>query len=127
MLSRPSLVEALKAAAAGMLLLFVFTACHSTAPKPPKTDDEARVKYSKTYDPEIKEIMDLANKNRWEEAQIKATALHEEAPKNPVVERVYSWDVQTGQQRREQSLENEIRAIDAKNSVFDPTIKSILM
>ena len=70
--------------------------------------------------------MDLANKGRWEEAQAKATALHEMAPKNPVVERVYSWVVQTGQQRREQALENEIREIDAKNSVFSPTIKSLL-
>ena len=39
---------------------------------------------------------------------------------------MYTWVVQTGQQRRAQALENEIRAIDAKNSVFDPTLKSIL-
>ena len=70
--------------------------------------------------------MDLAGKGHWEEAQAKATALHEMAPKNTVVERVYSWVVQTGQQRREQALENEIREIDAKNSVFSPTIKSLL-
>ena len=84
------------------------------------------VKYSKKYDPEIKEIMDLANKGRWEEAQAKATALHEMAPKSTLVERVYTWVVQTAQQRREQALENEIREIDAKNSVFNPTIKSLL-
>jgi len=84
------------------------------------------VEYSKTYDPEIKEIMDLAGKGRWEEAQVKANALRELAPKNPMVERVYTWVTQTGQQRRQQALENEIRAIDAKNSVYDPTIKSIL-
>ena len=59
-------------------------------------------------------------------SQAKATALHEMAPKNPVVERVYTWVAQTGQQRREQALENEIREIDAKNSVFNPTIKSLL-
>ena len=70
--------------------------------------------------------MDLANRGRWEEAQTKATALQEMAPKNPVVERVYSWVVQTGLQRREQALENEIREIDAKNSVFSPTIRSLL-
>ena len=84
------------------------------------------VKYSKKYDAEIKEIMDLANKGRWEEAQAKATALHEMAPKSTLVERVYTWVVQTAQQRREQALENEIREIDAKNSVFNPTIKSLL-
>ena len=70
--------------------------------------------------------MDLANKGRWEEAQTKATALRDMAPKNPMVERVYTWVTQTGQQRREQAMENEIRTIDAKNSAFDPTIKSLL-
>ena len=70
--------------------------------------------------------MDLANQGRWEEAQVKATALHEMAPKSAVVERVYTWVVQTAQQRREQALENEIREIDAKNSVFSPTIQSLL-
>lgn len=123
MLSRSRLSTALKAAAAVALLLCTFTACKSPKPKVP---DTAPTKYSKAYDPEIKEIMDLANKGRWEEAQAKATALHDMAPKNPVVERVYTWVVQTGQQRREQSLENEIREIDAKNSVFNPTIKSLL-
>jgi type IV pilus assembly protein PilQ len=70
--------------------------------------------------------MDLAKKGRWEEAQAKASALHEMAPKSTVVERVYTWVVQTGQQRREQALENEIREIDSKNSAFNPTIKSLL-
>jgi type IV pilus assembly protein PilQ len=124
MLSRFRQNTASKAAAAVLLLLFSFTACKSPKPKP--ADSPAPIKYSKAYDPEIKEIMELANKGRWEEAQAKATALHEMAPKNPVVERVYTWVVQTGQQRREQALENEIREIDAKNSVFNPTIKSLL-
>ena len=113
----------MKAAAAVALLLCSFTACQNPKPKPPS---QPAVKYSKAYDAEIKEIMDLANSGRWEEAQIKATALHEMAPKDTLVERVYSWVVQTGQQRREQQLENEIREIDAKNSVFNPTIKSLL-
>jgi len=121
-----------KAAAAVMLLLFSFTGCqHPKAP--PKTEVEAeppkqspRVRYNQTYDTEIKEIMELANKGRWEEAQVKATKLQEKDPNNPMVQRVYGWVVQAGQQRREQALENEIRAIDAKNSVFDPTVRSIL-
>ena len=119
--SRPSTTS--KAAAAVALLLCSFTACQNPKPTPPSPPP---VKYSKTYDPEIKEIMDLANRERWEEAQTKATALHEMAPKNPVVTRVYSWVVQTGQQRRQQALENEIREIDAKNSAFNPTIKSLV-
>jgi type IV pilus assembly protein PilQ len=137
MLSRCRPKTPSKAAAAVTLLLVSFTACQhtktSTSERTPaaeaetrSTSREARVTYSKTYDSEIKEILDLANKGRWEEAQVKATALREAAPKNPIVERVYTWVIQAGQQRRSQALENEIRSIDAKNSVFDPTIKSLL-
>ena len=121
-----------KAAAAIALLLISFTACQNTKPhatQPPQTgvtNQTPHILYSKDYDPEIKAIMQLATQGKWEEAQVKATALHEEAPDNPIVQRVYTWIVQTGQQRRAQALENEIRAIDAKNSVFDPTLKSIL-
>ena len=112
-----------KAAALVALLLCSFTACQNPKPAPPSPPP---VKYSKNYDPEIKEIMELADRGNWEEAQTKATTLHEMAPKSPLVERVYNWVVQTGQQRREQALENEIRQIDAKNSVFNPTVKSLL-
>ena len=124
MLSRPSLNTASKAAAAVVLLLCSFTACESPRPKPQSPPPQ--VKYNKTYDAEIKEIMDLADRGRWEEAQRKATALHEMAPKDPVVERIYTWVVQTGNQRRQQAVENEIREIDAKDSVFNPTIQSLL-
>src|ERR1035438_9937135 len=132
MLSRSRFTTTSKAAAAVTLLLVSFTACEHTKTHPTTPSESAvtnqppRVTYSKTYDPEIKEIMSLASQGRWEEAQAKASALHEQAPKSSIVERVYTWVVQTGQQRREQALENEIRNIDAKNSVFDPTIKSIL-
>ena len=123
MLSRFRPSSTSKAAAAVTLLLFSLTACQHPKPAAPTP---APVKFNKSYDPEIREIMDLANNGKWEEAQTKATALRDMAPKNPVVERVYSWVVQTGQQRREQALENEIRTIDAKNSAFNPTIKSLL-
>jgi type IV pilus assembly protein PilQ len=123
MLSRFRLRIASKAAAAVTLLLFSLTACQHSKPQAPSSPP---VKYSKNYDPEIKEIMDLANQGKWEDARTKANALHEMAPKSPLVQRVYDWVVQTGQQRREQALENQIREIDAKNSTFDPTIKSLL-
>jgi type IV pilus assembly protein PilQ len=123
MLSRFRLRTASKAAAAVTLLLVSLTACQHPKPQAPA---EAPVKYSKNYDAEIKEIMDLASAGRWEEARTKANALREMAPKSTLVERVYNWVVQTGQQRREQALENKIREIDAKNSTFDPTIKSLL-
>ncbi|HOX56701.1 MAG TPA: type II secretion system protein GspD [Candidatus Paceibacterota bacterium] len=123
MLSRFRLSLPSKAAAAVALLLLSLTSCQHSQPKAPGSPP---VKYNKNYDPEIKEIMDLAGRGQWEEAQTKATALREMAPKNAAVERVYSWVVQTGQQRREQALENQIREIDAKNSVFNPTVKSLL-
>lgn len=123
MLSRFRLSTTSKAAAAVALLLFSLTGCQHSAPK---ATSPPAPKYSKSYDPEIKEVLDLAGKNQWEEAQAKATALHEMAPKNPVIERLYGWVLQTSQQRREQALENDIREIDAKNSVFSPTIPSLL-
>jgi type IV pilus assembly protein PilQ len=122
MLSRSRLSTTSKAAAAVALLLCSFTACQNPKPKAPVPPP---VEYSRKYDAEIKEIMDLAKKGRWEEAQAKASALHELAPKSTVVERVYTWVVQTGQQRREQALENEIRDIESKNSAFSPTLKSL--
>src|ERR1035441_587224 len=94
MLSRFRPSTASKAAAAVVLLLCTFTACQNPKPKPPAAPP---VTYSKSYDPEIKEIMDLAGQGRWEEAQAKATALHEMAPKNPVVDRVYRSEEHTSE------------------------------
>ena len=65
--------------------------------------------------------------DRWEEAQTKADALYQETRKNPIIDaRPYLGGSAIGQQRREQALEDKIREIDAKNSVFNPTIKSLL-
>jgi len=40
---------------------------------------------------------------------------------------VYSWVIQQAQKRREQALEDRIRNIDAKSSVFNPTPQSLLL
>lgn len=123
MLCQPTLTTTAKAAAATVLLLFGLTACQSPPP-PPKPPPPH---YTQTHDLEIKEILALANQNRWEEAQAKAAALYEQDPKNPIVERVYNWVQQQGQQIRAQALEDKIRSIDAKNSSFNPTIPSLLL
>jgi type IV pilus assembly protein PilQ len=124
MLSRNRLTTTWKAAAGTCaLLLCLFTACKHTRDKPPPAPP--KVKYSETYDAEIKEIMALARQNRWEEAETKAQALYYQAPRNPSVDRVHSWVFQERQKIREQALENEIREIDAKNSVFNPTLESL--
>jgi type IV pilus assembly protein PilQ len=124
MFSRPKLTSTTRpAAAAAVLLLLGLTACQHPAPPaqpPPK------VVYSETYDREIKEIMDLAGQNRWEEAQAKANALYQQDPKNQILARVHTWVEQQSQAQREQALEDKIRSIDAKNSAFNPTIKDLL-
>src|ERR1051326_9030292 len=124
MIARPDLTKPSRALAVLALLLFSFTGCQHTAPPPP---EPPKVKYSENYDKEIKEIMDLASKDRWEEAQAKAAALHQRDPKNPLVDRVQNWVIQAGQKRREQALEDKIRDIDSKNSVFAPTIPSLVL
>jgi type IV pilus assembly protein PilQ len=111
-----------KAVVATLLLLGSLTACKHTEPppRPPSTS------YSEVYDRQIKEILDLANQSRWEEAQNKANALYAQNPKNPIIDRVHNWVTQQAQQQRAQALEDKIRSIDAKNSVFNPTLPSLL-
>src|SRR5262245_33066369 len=114
MLALPRLTIAFMVTAVAALLLLVLTACQHSQPsaaKPPPP-----VKYSATYDREVKQIMELANRNRWEEAQKEADALYQLDPKNPVLARVQSWVTEQATQRRAQALEEEIRSIDAKNS-----------
>src|SRR5215471_4149904 len=115
-----------KATLTTAVLLASLTACKHTPPPPPPPVEPPKISYNETYDREIKEILDLAGKDRWEEAEIKAARLQQKDPKNPMLERVHTWVMQAGQKRREQSLENKIRDIDAQNSVFNPTVKSLL-
>jgi type IV pilus assembly protein PilQ len=128
MRSRTSFTTGSRAAATIVLLLLASTACQHTKPAatqaPPKPAPE--VLYSEVYDKQITEIMTLAQQNRWEEAQTKAAALYEHDPKNPIVARVHSWIERQAQARRAQALEDQIRSIDAKNSVFAPTFRSLL-
>jgi type IV pilus assembly protein PilQ len=104
------------------MLLLSLTGCQHPKPPPPPPP---KISYHENYDQEIKVIMELAHKDDWEQAQAKATALFDKDPKNPMVERVYTWVFQAGQKRREQALENKIRDIDAKNSVFSPTLPGL--
>ena len=125
MLLPPKLITTITATAVSGLLLLGMSACQHTAPPPPK--EPPKVVYSENYDKEIKEIMDLASQNRWEEAQGRANALYEQDPSNQILARVHSWVDQQAQQLRAQALEDKIRSIDAKNSGFNPTVKSLLV
>lgn len=86
-----------------------------------------KIKYDETYDWEIKEVLALARENRWEEASARAAALRQKDPQNPMLERIHNWTVQQGRKHREQALEDEIREIDAKSSVFSPSITDLLL
>ncbi|MBI3851094.1 MAG: type II secretion system protein GspD [Verrucomicrobia bacterium] len=86
----------------------------------------ARVQSSANNDEEIKAITDLAKKNQWDEAETRATVLFEKSPQDPLVVRILGYVKKERQLRREQALEDSIREIDAKNSVFNPTIPGLL-
>jgi type IV pilus assembly protein PilQ len=105
--------------------LVVLTGCQHTQ-KPPATPPRPRVTYSKTHDKEVKAILDLANENRWEEAQAQSKALLEQDPKSAMLQRLDNWVTQQGRQRRAQALEDEIRTIDAKSSPYNPTALSLV-
>jgi type IV pilus assembly protein PilQ len=85
-----------------------------------------KVTYHETYDTEINEILELARRDHWEEAQKRAAELRAKAPTNTMVERLDNWVQQQGQKRREQALEDKIREVDAKHSVFNPTPLDII-
>src|ERR1044071_383995 len=128
MLSRSTPTSS-KAAAAMGLLMISFTGCHHATPPPQKAPAALaapKVVYNETYDPEIKEIMELARQGKWEEAQTKSDELFKTAPQNVMVQRVHTWVLEARQLRREQALEDTIREIDAKDSVFNPTLPGLL-
>lgn len=85
-----------------------------------------QVSVSPEYDEELRRIIDLARRNKWEEAEARASALYALDPKDSAVQRVYSWVKTEGPKRREKVLEDDLRDISAKNSRFNPSIKSWL-
>ena len=105
------------------------TAALAAVPPPEPTTppmDLPKVEYDPVYDSQIKEVFRLANNNRWEEAQESSGALVNLDPSNAMLQRLNTWVVQQGQKRRAQALEDEIRTIDAKNSVYNPTALSLI-
>lgn len=89
-------------------------------------DDFFSAKVSSVHDTEIKGILKLAAANQWEDAEIKALALQAKDPDDASVRRVLEWVKKQKQLRRDEALENRIRAIDSDNSVFNPTLPSLL-
>jgi type IV pilus assembly protein PilQ len=81
---------------------------------------------SSEYDAELRSIIDLARRNKWEEAESRISALYAADPRDSSVERVYNWVKTEGPKRREKALEDKIRNVNAKDSRFNPTLWSVL-
>lgn len=99
----------------------------AATPRPAPAPEAPKVEFNAVYDEEINVVLELARKNLWEEARVKTATLVQHDPKNPMLLRLQTWVTQQSQQRREQALEDEIRKIDAKNSVFNPTLKGLAL
>ena len=91
-----------------------------------KAAKKPKVRYDSVHDQEIKEIFKKAEENDWEGAERMASELAEANPGDLTVERIYKWVLQQRRLRRDQEVEDKIREIDAKNSVFNPTIPKLL-
>jgi type IV pilus assembly protein PilQ len=137
MLSQDRLTIPSKAVTVIALMLAAMSGCQHTPPSPPPATQPspppapplpkpAKVVFSEHHDKKIAEIMELARQDRWEEAQTEANALFDQDKLNPIVMRVHVWVDQQAQLRRAKALEDKIREIDAKNSVFNPTFKSLI-
>jgi type IV pilus assembly protein PilQ len=74
----------------------------------------------------MKEILLLAHGDKWEEAEAKVQALAQKDPKDPSVQRVANWIQKQRQNRRDEALEHQIRAIESEQSVFSPTLPGLL-
>ncbi len=78
------------------------------------------------HDEEIRRIMSLARSDKWEEAEDRAAALYAIDPKDPAVQRIYSYVKTEGPKRREKALEDKIRDVTSRDSRFNPTLGSLL-
>lgn len=85
-----------------------------------------RIKFSEQHDAEIREVLRLASDGEWESAETMVARLANEGPDDLAIERLYSWVSKQRELRRSQALEDRIREIDAKNSVFNPGVMDLL-
>ena len=85
-----------------------------------------RIKFSEQHDAEIREVLRLASDGEWEGAETMVARLANEGPDDLAIERLYSWVSKQRELRRSQALEDRIREIDAKNSVFNSGVIDLL-
>lgn len=94
--------------------------------QPATVDNFLSPKVSSKYDKEIKGILSLASAGKWEEAQQQAEQLQAKDPNDASIRRTAEWVSKQTQARRDQALEDRIRAVDSKQSVFNPTLLGLL-
>ncbi len=88
--------------------------------------DPRKIKYDTAYDTDIRAILALADNNEWDEACRRSEALLAKRPDDTMLQRLDTWVLNERKRLREQAMEDKIREIDAKHSVFNPTLKSLL-
>ncbi len=99
----------------------------ATNPVPePAPITQPPISYSQKYDAEVKAIIALASRNRWEEALESAQQLLAHDSTDPAVVRVHDWISSQTESIRSKALEDTIRKIDSRSSVFSPTIPGLL-
>lgn len=101
----------------------------TNAPADPKSEKpvkKPKIRYDSVHDTEIKAIFKAAEEQEWETAERLATDLYEANPGDSSIDRIYKWVLQQRKVRRAQEVEDKIREIDAKNSVFNPTLPGLL-
>ena len=111
----------------GLCLVLVLASGLSGCRNPEKVGDGVLLspRYDSENDAEIRAILGLANDGRWDEAVSKAEALYRTQSADPQVTRVYRWVTKESQILRDSRLEDDLRAIDERDSVFTPTIPEL--
>lgn len=89
-------------------------------------EEKPPIRYSADHDAQIEEVFRLAEEGRWEEAETLVNALYAADPQDAAVERLRGWVRTERQAAREAAVENRIREIESKNSVFNPSIADLL-
>jgi type IV pilus assembly protein PilQ len=91
----------------------------------PKTEKE-KIHYHAKYDAELTAIFELAKQGEWEQAEAAAAALQAQAPNDDSIARVHNWVRKQRQMIRDKAVEDKIREVDAKKSVFNPSLKTLI-
>lgn len=94
---------------------------------PPPLEAPAEPTVSALYNNQIREILDLARRGAWDDAETKAIALKRFAPDDNAVDRLHTWVITEGQRRRDRALETEFRQIEAADSRFANEITDVLL